>query len=132
MGFGAYLQRKLTVTLTMINRSPISNLGLRVADVMYINALWKQTFATALAPAGKSRSATLGSHTGAETVLAFAGPFRWLVSAFHNRGVVRLRSESVYTRDSASNVNHTGSQQIMRRVYPLLRRLQLPKGSSRV
>jgi len=93
----------------MINRSPISKLCLGVAGVMYVNAFWKQTFATALAPARKSRSATLGSHTGAETVLAFAGPFRWLVSAFHNPGVVRLRSESAYSRGSGINVNHTRS-----------------------
>ena len=57
--------------------------SLRVAGVVPVNALGKQTFATALAPARKSGSAAPGSHTCAKTVLAFTRSLRWLISAFH-------------------------------------------------
>jgi hypothetical protein len=55
----------------------------RVARVVPVNTLWKQAFATALAPARKSGAAALCSHTCAKTVLAFKRPLRWLISAFH-------------------------------------------------
>jgi hypothetical protein len=54
-----------------------------MAGVVQFNALWKQAFATALAPARKSSAAALCSHAGAKTVLAFTRSFRWLISAFH-------------------------------------------------
>jgi hypothetical protein len=63
-------------------RSP-KKLSLRVAGVVPVNSLWKQAFATALAPARKSGAAALCSHTCAKTMLAFTRSFRWLVSAFH-------------------------------------------------
>jgi hypothetical protein len=50
---------------------------------MPVNALWKQAFPTALAPARKSSAAALGFHTRAKTVLAFTRSFRWLVGTFH-------------------------------------------------
>jgi hypothetical protein len=50
---------------------------------MYLNALWKQAFTTALAPPRKSGAAAFCSHTRAKTVLAFTRSFRWLISAFH-------------------------------------------------
>jgi hypothetical protein len=68
-----------------------------MAGVVRIDALWKQAFATALAPARKSGSAALGSHTCAKTVLAFTRSLRWLKSAFHNRELARsdLRAVTV-------------------------------------
>jgi hypothetical protein len=54
-----------------------------VASEVYVNALWEQAFATALAPARKSGAAALCFHTRAKTVLAFPRSFRWLISAFH-------------------------------------------------
>jgi hypothetical protein len=51
---------------------------------VYFDALWKQAFATALAPARKSGAAALCFHTRAKTVLAFTRSFRWLICAFHN------------------------------------------------
>ena len=54
-----------------------------MAGVVQFNALWKQAFATALAPARKSSAAALCSHTRAKTVLAFTRSFRGLISAFH-------------------------------------------------
>jgi hypothetical protein len=86
-----------------------------VARVVPVNALWKQAFATALAAARKSGAAPLGSHTCAKTVLAFTRSLRWLVSAFHNRELARLRSESGYTRDTASIVNDTRWEQLQAR-----------------
>src|SRR5262249_40371078 len=57
--------------------------SLRVARVMPANPLWKQTFATALAPACKGGAAAVCSHTCAKTVLALTRALRWLISAFH-------------------------------------------------
>jgi len=54
-----------------------------MAGVVQFNALWKQAFATALAPARKSGAAALCSHASAKTVLAFTRSLRWLISAFH-------------------------------------------------
>ena len=54
-----------------------------MAGVVQFNALWKQAFATALAPARKSGAAALRSHACAKTVLAFTRSLRWLISAFH-------------------------------------------------
>jgi hypothetical protein len=56
-----------------------------MADVMPVNALGKQSFATALPPARQSGPSALGLHPRAKTVLAFTRSFRWLVSAFHDR-----------------------------------------------
>jgi hypothetical protein len=77
---------------------------------MPVNSLWKQAFATALAPARKSGAAALGSHTCAKTVLAFTRTLRWLISAFHNRELAGLRSESAYSRDTARIVNDAERQ----------------------
>jgi hypothetical protein len=63
----------------------LSGSSLRVTRVMPVNALWKQTFATALAPARESGAATLCAHACAKTVLAFSRSFGWLVSAFHRQ-----------------------------------------------
>jgi hypothetical protein len=74
------------VTRKANNPSPISNVeesSLRVAGVVPVNALGKQTFATALAPARKSGAAAPSSHTCAKAVLAFTRSLRWLISAFH-------------------------------------------------
>ena len=54
-----------------------------MAGVVQFNALWKQAFATALAPARKSSAAALRSHARAKTVLAFTRSLGWLISAFH-------------------------------------------------
>ena len=75
--------------------------------VVPVNALGKQPFATALAPACKSSAAALSSHPRAKTMLAFTRSFRWLISAFHNREVARIRSGSAYTRGRARIVNGT-------------------------
>jgi len=54
-----------------------------VASEVPVNALWKQAFAAALAPARKSGAAALCFHTRAKPVLLFTRSFRWLISAFH-------------------------------------------------
>ena len=72
-------------TAFMISRFERRRLSLGVAGVLYVNALWKQAFATALAAAGKSGAAALCSHPGAKTVLAFTRSFRWLISALHKQ-----------------------------------------------
>ena len=74
---------------------------------MPVNAFWKQAFATPLAPASKRGSAAFSSHTCAKTVLAFTRSLGWLISAFHNRELARLRSESGYSRGTTSIVNDT-------------------------
>ena len=79
--------------------------------VVPVNALWKQAFATALAAVRKNGAAALCSHPCAKTVLAFTRSLRWLISAFHNPELVPLRSESGYTRDTASVVNDIGREQ---------------------
>ena len=86
-----------------------------MTGVVQFNALWKQAFATALAPARKSSAATFCSHTRAKTVLAFTRSFRWLISAFHNREVGSASSESAYTRGAASIVNDSGGSNFQRR-----------------
>ena len=86
--------------------------SLRVACVVSVNAFRQQTFPTALPPARKSGAAAPCSHTCAKTVLAFTRSLRWLISAFHNREPVRLRSESGYTRDTASIVNDTAQERL--------------------
>jgi hypothetical protein len=84
-----------------------------VAGVVPVNSLWKQAFATALAPACKRGPAAFGSHTRAKTVLAFTRTLRWLISAFHNRELVRSDSESGYSRDTARIVNdYSGSNSL--------------------
>jgi hypothetical protein len=79
-----------------------------VAGVVSVNALWKQAFATALAPPRKSGSTTLRPHTCTKPVLALTGALRWLISAFHNGNLTRLRPESGYSRGTASIVNAPG------------------------
>jgi len=71
------------------------------------NTLWKQAFATALAPARKNSAAALCSHAGPKSVLAFTRSFRWLISAFHNKGRKRVgrRRESAYSRRARGIVN---------------------------
>jgi len=54
-----------------------------VAGVVPVNALWKQAFATALAPAREGGATAFGSHPGAKAMLAFARSLGWLISAFH-------------------------------------------------
>jgi hypothetical protein len=79
-----------------------------MAGVVQFNALWKQAFATALAPARKCSAAALCSHTRAKTVLAFTRSFRWLISAFHSSGPF----ESAYIRGTDSIVNDTGLEKL--------------------
>ena len=58
-------------------------LRLRVARVMFLDALWKQAFAAALSPARKDCATAFGLHAGTKTVLTFACSLRRLVSSFH-------------------------------------------------
>jgi len=53
---------------------------------MPLDAFRQQPLAAALAAAGKSCATAFGTHAGTKTVLTFARPFRWLVSAFHKTG----------------------------------------------
>jgi hypothetical protein len=54
-----------------------------MARVMPFDALWKQAFAAALAAARQCCAASFCLHPGTKTMLTFACPFGWLVSAFH-------------------------------------------------
>jgi hypothetical protein len=51
--------------------------------VMIFHAFGKQAFATPLPAPGQNGSSALGFHPCTKAMLAFAGPFRWLVSSFH-------------------------------------------------
>ena len=51
--------------------------------VMLFYTLWEQTFATALATACEGRAPPFCLHASTKTMLMFACPFGWLVSAFH-------------------------------------------------
>jgi hypothetical protein len=59
-------------------------LGLGMPRVMFLDAFWQQTLATALAPSGECGAPAFGAHARAKTVLAFSSAFGWLESAFHN------------------------------------------------
>src|SRR6476620_11568173 len=83
-----------------------------MAGVVQFNALWKQAFATALAPACKSGAAALCSHTRAKTMLAFTRSFRWLISAFHRPSTCSGTFESAYIRGTDSIVNDTGLEKL--------------------
>jgi hypothetical protein len=50
---------------------------------MALNPFGQQTFAPTLATACEDGAAAFGFHAGAKAVLAFAGAFGRLVSAFH-------------------------------------------------
>jgi len=50
---------------------------------MTLDALWQQSLASALATARERGASALGPHPRPKTVLLLAGPFRWLISAFH-------------------------------------------------
>jgi hypothetical protein len=54
-----------------------------MARVVPLDALWQQAFAAALATACQRGASAFCLHPGTETMLAFACPFGWLVSAFH-------------------------------------------------
>jgi hypothetical protein len=54
--------------------------------VVPVNALWKQAFATALAPTRESGPTAFGPHPSTETVLAFPRSLGWLIGAFHKTG----------------------------------------------
>jgi hypothetical protein len=54
-----------------------------MAHVMPFDALWKQTFAAALAAARQGRATPFRLHAGTKTMLTFACSLGWLVSAFH-------------------------------------------------
>jgi hypothetical protein len=51
-------------------------------------------------------------------MLAFTRSLGWLISAFHNRELARLRSESGYSRGTTGIVNDTRQEQ--REVQPIL------------
>jgi hypothetical protein len=52
---------------------------------MQLHALWQQALAAPLTPPRESRAPTFAFHAGAKSVLTFARPFGWLISAFHIR-----------------------------------------------
>jgi hypothetical protein len=72
--------------------------------VMLFDALRKKTLSAALPAARQSRAATLGAHAGTESMLALAGAFRRLKSAFHNS--IPLRAQrSGYVMELEGLVN---------------------------
>src|SRR5438477_8003842 len=50
---------------------------------MELDSLWQQAIASALAPPRECGAPAFRAHARAKTVLTFARPFRWLISAFH-------------------------------------------------
>jgi hypothetical protein len=58
-----------------------SSLGM--AREMALDTFRQETFATALTPPGEGGASTLCSHPRPKAMLALAGSFRWLISAFH-------------------------------------------------
>jgi len=63
-----------------------------MAGVMSFHPFWQEALATALTPARERGAPAFGPHAGAETVLAFACAFGWLISAFH-------KAEKYFRRD---------------------------------
>ena len=57
--------------------------GLGMAREMALDPFRQETFATALTSPGEGGASTLGSHPRPKAMLALAGSFRWLISAFH-------------------------------------------------
>jgi hypothetical protein len=57
--------------------------GLCVPGVRPVDAFGEQTLATALAPSRECGASAFGPHARAKSVLAFAGTFGSLQSAFH-------------------------------------------------
>ena len=58
--------------------------GLGMPRVMFLDAFWQQTLATALAPPGECGAPAFRAHARAKTMLAFSSALGWLKSAFHN------------------------------------------------
>jgi hypothetical protein len=54
-----------------------------MANVMFLDAFWKQTFPAALPAACKDCAAALRPHPRTKAVLPFPCSLGWLVSAFH-------------------------------------------------
>ena len=76
------MRKRLSILRTSANRS----LGLSVTREVLLDAFGQKPLASALAPAGERGTSAFGAHARAETVLAFARSFRWLVSPFHKTG----------------------------------------------
>jgi len=64
-------------------RCPQRKSGLGMPGVMIFHAFGQQAFATALPTSGQDGSTAFGFHPCPKTMLALAGPFRWLVGSFH-------------------------------------------------
>jgi hypothetical protein len=68
---------------------------------MFLNTLWQQTLATALASSRERGASTFGAHARAKTVLLFSSALGRLKSAFHSearsRGTIR-RAAKLETR----------------------------------
>jgi len=70
-------------------------LGASVPGVVALCAFRQKTFTSSLAASGESGAAAFGTHTGAESVLAFARPFRGLIGAFHYWAVTVWEGEGL-------------------------------------
>jgi hypothetical protein len=57
-----------------------------MAHVVALDAFWQQSLSPALAAARECGATALCTHPGAEAVLTFPRPLRWLVSSFHKTG----------------------------------------------
>ena len=51
--------------------------------IMIFYAFGQQTFATTLPAPGQDGATAFGFHPCTKTMLALAGPFRWLIGSFH-------------------------------------------------
>jgi hypothetical protein len=69
--------------LTFELRKSYSASRLGMTRVMAIHPFRQQPLSAALPAPGQRRPTALGSHPGAETVLAFPSSLRWLVGTFH-------------------------------------------------
>jgi hypothetical protein len=63
---------------------PVNLLRLSVTGVRPVDAFWKKTLAATLAPPRLGGAPGFATHARAKSMLAFAGTFGWLESAFHN------------------------------------------------
>ena len=82
-----------------------AGLRLRVARVMAFDAFGQQTFAAALTPPGEGGAAAFRFHPRTKTVLAFAGAFGRLVSAFHEAEQFSRRDFGAVTVEMAKGLS---------------------------
>ena len=97
--------------LTFKLRKSYLDSRLGVTRVMAIHPFRQQPLSAALPAPGQRRPTSLGSHPGAETVLAFPSSLRWLVGPFHKaRKICSAQIKNAYLKMEPRIVNLLGRE----------------------